>query len=120
MKSSKLFLSSLLAAAAMSAVPAYAETDLSGFSGTIYTWAGRTTSGNDLAFGYYYTTDTSGNFTAVTSGANGAWTNVQSIIATDKASATTGPTYQNTLRFVALDDSSFTGDYTAGTIKTPV
>ena len=115
MKSSKFLLTSLLAAAAMSATT-FAETDLSGFSGTIYTWAGRTTSGNDLAYGYYYTTDTSGNFTAVTSGASTSWTNVQSIIATDRAAAT----YQNTLRFIAFDDSSFTGDYTAGDKKTPI
>ncbi len=127
MKSSKLFLTSLLAAAAMSAT-AYAETDLSGFSGTIYTWAGRNGVNNksDLAYGYYYTTDESGAFTAITYGnstsgdANNWKTTVQPIIGRDNASATAGPTYQNTLRFVALDDSSFTGDYTAGTIKTPV
>ncbi len=53
MKTSKILLTSLLAAAAMSTVPAWAETTVDGttYSGNIYTWANTATSQADLANG---------------------------------------------------------------------
>ncbi len=53
MKTSKILLSSLLAAAAMSTVPAWAETTVDGttYSGNIYTWANTGTSQADIAYG---------------------------------------------------------------------
>ncbi|MGF0069620.1 beta strand repeat-containing protein [Candidatus Spyradosoma sp. SGI.093] len=98
MNTSKLLITSLLAAAAMS-VPAWAETTVGDttYSGSIYTWANTASSEADLAFGAWQATTWDSATSSYSYGSSiTSWNNIKNIIASSSTSADL-----NTIRFDA-------------------